>query len=451
MSGNAVLPPQDSRTQETLSTEFDAAAGRSLWGYYAFMYDPGAEEPLEVVPVRKSVFHANVRSFLEEMPCTDCLSIENFEYTPDGFNIDISIRHPFSNAPMMYGFDVRGIFFFKGSSYFPESGVKISSPLNGDGYLKNPDGFTRLFNPTEFTRNDAFGYTRGILVPDLLPDPDATIGAFKAYYSEGQSERVGGRRAFAPGDTTTRTYEIAIPGEGPMVFGYAIDACWEPPDLNPPHGIEDFPAEANCPEPFRIDVEVVNNLLTPISGSVTLAITAYDHQDAAGVKVCKVEAPGLIDGIIVNGTPELIDSETAFFIVQIPCETGLASLNGEEILIEIVHEDLDKNFGHVSAWSYIIVDVADVPGTPFIGGIEPDTGNQTEQVAVAIQGSGFHEGIEVLLYKGLSVLQGTEVVVLDHQNVSAVFDLNGPVGLYTLYMENPNGQWSELTGGFEIL
>jgi len=450
-SGNAILPPQDSRAFQTLSNAVESAANRSLLGFYEFRYQPDASSPLTVVPFRDSAFHLNIRGFLENQPCSDCLKVGNFVDTPGGFNFDLTIVNPFESADWYYGFDVRGIFFFNGSMSFPEMGVRFSSPLRGDAYLANPDGYTRLFNPTEFGGGGMIGYSRGKLVPQDMPDPNATIGAFKAFYSEGQSEDVGGRRAFFPQDSVMRTCEIVVPQDGPFVFGYAIDASWHPPMVNPPGGPDDFPPNANCLEPFRVDVEELSNFLTPDSGSVTLLIIAFDHQDASSITACRVEAPGLMTGVRVNSSPELIDQFTAAFTMQIQCESGSASTDGEEILIEILHNDPDVNLDHVSAWSYTIVAVENVPEKPIIDSIEPASGYKNDSVPVVIHGDGFHEGIDVQLYKGLVVIHGMDIAVVNFHTVEAVFDLAAPAGFYTLYMENPNGEWSEVQDAFEIL
>jgi len=55
-----------------------------------------------------------------------------------------------------------------------------------------------------------------------------------------------------------RTYHIWIP-PGPVVAGYAIEACWEPPTVTPvTNPLTDFPISANQPEPY-IHKMIVNN------------------------------------------------------------------------------------------------------------------------------------------------------------------------------------------------
>jgi len=55
------------------------------------------------------------------------------------------------------------------------------------------------------------------------------------------------------------TYEIVMPS-GPFIMGYAVDASWATA-INKPitDPMEDFPLEANCPEPWKISVSKVRS------------------------------------------------------------------------------------------------------------------------------------------------------------------------------------------------
>lgn len=70
-------------------------AGRQLWGIWDIAIDPVSGD-FEVVPARFSEFHANVRKFLEESPCKNCLKVVPPIVTkPYGMDVTISITHPF--------------------------------------------------------------------------------------------------------------------------------------------------------------------------------------------------------------------------------------------------------------------------------------------------------------------------------------------------------------------
>jgi hypothetical protein len=61
---------------------------------------------------------------------------------------------------------------------------------------------------------------------------------------------------FKTSDMFVRTYHIKLPeGAGPFEFGYVISACWAQPDNIPVKDPEtDFPVEANCEDPYGIEV-----------------------------------------------------------------------------------------------------------------------------------------------------------------------------------------------------
>jgi hypothetical protein len=56
----------------------------------------------------------------------------------------------------------------------------------------------------------------------------------------------------------TRIYHIYLP-PGPVVAGYAVEACWEPPTITPViDPANDFPTSANQDEPYHYRL-VINN------------------------------------------------------------------------------------------------------------------------------------------------------------------------------------------------
>ncbi len=448
VTNTPVLPSDSDSSNSTLSAPH---TGRSLWGYFNFHVDPLAVDPIVVTPVRSGDFHLNIRKYLEEFPCQNCISTGNIQTTTEGLSIEITIKHPFPPESGMYGFDVRGMFFFDGSMNFEELGTVVASPLSGDAYLGNADGYARIFNAVEFPGNTILSYTRGNLVPPEMTDPTATIGMYKNFFGDMQSEEMGGRRAFLPGEQITRRYDLVLPTNGPFNLGYAIDSSWDFPSNIPPIDIDDFPPTANCYEPFRLDVEEIGNSLTTEDGGVNLIVTAYDHQDAYAILECRVEAPGLTDSLIIDNTPQVISPNMALFDINIPNLHGMAKLQGEEILIEVTHADPDPNLGLISAWAFHTVSVTDTPPSPHVDGILPDSGIQDTVVDVTISGSGFHDGAVARLYTGILAIDGFNVVVVDPQTITASFDLTTPTGLYTVYVENPDSQWGELTNAFEVL
>ena len=87
--------------------------------------------------------------------------------------------------------------------------------------------------------------------------------------------------------------------DGAFVFGYAIDASWETPDEKPvTNPITDFPAEANCFEPWKIvaiEETVTENILTDTGGQTQVNIFVYDHQGEDSYLDPVVECPELFE------------------------------------------------------------------------------------------------------------------------------------------------------------
>jgi hypothetical protein len=434
-----------------MPTDGIASEGRIVLGIFDVYVDRSSAQPVTLTPLRLGSFHANIRSLLEENPCTDCFRVVGFQPFGDGFDIEMEIEHPFGSSADYYGFDVRGTAFLKGSFVFPHLGISASSPVDGDAYLGNADGWTTLFNPTDYGNGGLLGYSRGKLVPKYMPAPNTTLGAFKAYYSEGQSEDEGGRRAFYPGDTISRPYRIIKQEPGPLQFGYVIDACWAPPLYSPPTGSDDFPASANCPEPFRVDITASANSLSMNGGGVIVTALAYDHQGTDNLFQGILEAPGLTDELIYDYEPEIIGGNLARYMFMVPNALGNADPDGEEALVMVVHNEPDPNLGLIPAMAFAVLDIAPDNLGPQIFAIDPDSGYQGSTVQATIIGSGFQDGADIEMYQSISSIPGYDVSVEDQFTLEAFFDLDGPEGLYTIYAENPDGKWGELQDAFELL
>jgi uncharacterized delta-60 repeat protein len=284
LSGPQIPPP------DTL----DSREGHLLWGYYLFFYDPGVNSA-DVIPIRNAGTHWNALKWLEQGPCTDCVSIEGITPNPSGTkSIDIKIRHPFT-SPNLTGFDVRGIAMFNGSHVFPVSGLNMPDRTLGDGELVNADGYTTLYNVTTAGSGPGGlqGYIKGKFA--TITAPGAKLNGFKRHITADISNV---RNAFFANDEVTVTYEIMMPTSA-FVFGYAVDASWASP-INKPvdDPMTDFPPEANCPEPWRIDTGLtpIGPGLNTTGGEVQLSVGVYDFGGQATHGTPIVECPELFDG-----------------------------------------------------------------------------------------------------------------------------------------------------------
>jgi hypothetical protein len=287
---------------------------RVLWGMWQVRIDlkkPG----VEIVPLRDSVAHINVVDLLEP-PALTFLSIDESTLsisTSEGIvEVDVLLRHPLPKNPEYTGFDVRGIVITDGS-YNPftfDSSLRMSRQY--ETRLTNADGYTRWWNPTEFTGDGILGYTDGLLgMKDSQYHFSSTINGFK-YFADGLGPDdpimkplvLLNRGRFSVSSTNRRHYVIDF-GPGPsdfMVFNYAVDTSWEEPANIPPQTIDDFPMSASCLEPFNIDItEEANSLYfdptledCPISGGVLrLRIDVATWHGVGGIGEVLVGSPDL--------------------------------------------------------------------------------------------------------------------------------------------------------------
>ena len=271
----------------------NSESGHSLWGFYYVKIDPDRLES-EIIPVRQTAMHVNVLKFLEQNPCTNCFKIAGISAGPSGtFNIDISIKHPFA-TPLLTGFDVRGIAMFNGSKVFPVSGLTMSDSALGDGELMNADGYTTLYNPSTTDHAPLEGYLKGKYASATAPN--AALNGFKRFISDDPANT---RNAFYAGDTIKVTYNVKIPS--PVIFGYAIDANWAQPVNKPVKDpMTDFGPEANCPEPWKIEIADLGPGLSESGGNTILSINVYDRGGKTTHEAPVVECPELFSDSIAG-------------------------------------------------------------------------------------------------------------------------------------------------------
>ncbi len=263
---NPVYPDRPSHETDPYSTvaaltqRADSGPYR-LWGQWRWFISEDHSE-IEIVPLRAGDFHFNALKFLEGGPCYDCLTIDSISpgSEPGTVDIEVTIRHPFPSDNLVYtGFDVKGILMFSSSYHCHTSGgqgnyppdgepARISWREYGDPEVLNPDGYSYRWSPS---------YDSGSSQPILnywpgnyaLGEPDAHINAHMNYYTHEN------RHMFYPGYEVTRTYSVWLP-PGPITSGYAVEACWEPPLVDPVNDpANDFPITANQPEPYLFTYE----------------------------------------------------------------------------------------------------------------------------------------------------------------------------------------------------
>jgi len=433
----------------------DPSQGRTLWGIWEIAVNPRTLTA-EVSPVRHGAFHANVRKFLEESPCSNCLKVvPPILPKPYGLDVTIAITHPFAGATDLMGFDVRGIIMLQGEYSFPNLGC-VTTRIPGDGFaLRNPDGYTPIFNAADYTKPGILGYSKGKMVPPIWGDPLDTLNAFKAYYSAGQSEDEGGRRAFFSGDQVTRTYEIQVTPGLPFKFWYAVDASWEPPVGDPPYDVSDFPPSANCPETYRFDFEVLSGELYPAGGSVVVGVDIWDHQGWQGPYTLWVEAPECTNtATVIAEDPLSIDGEKAHWEIPITNELGgLDPSLGAELLVVCANNSDDPFNGPIHGYGRFTIPVGAGPN-PIVTSVDPYQGEQGSALDnVEIKGENFVNGCTAHLEKaGETDINGFDIVFINSQDITADLSLAGAaLGLWDVVVTNPGGAFGTLQDGFEVI
>ncbi len=348
--GSPVEPSGDAEVSNarTPVVSDSAKTSRSIWGIWKIVID-GDTAVVDAIPNRTAGLHINAVRLLEVTPCSNCLRVENIRFISNTeVQVDFELTHPFPGAMKYTGFDVRGIFISGADFTFPESGRSVAWDEDTPRML-NPDGYTELFNPTDFpeTHPPALGYIPGKYANG--GDLWATLNPYVAY------EQDQPRCMFASGATRTRTVRVYFPTQ-PIEFGYAVDACWQLVDeVTDP--IEDFPPDANCLEAYKLDVTIDRGLDVSAGGEAEIIVDVYDHQGFETISTVTVEAPHFVAGEVALDYVEQSGPESWRYRGYIKNLTGAG---GDEfpILVKVVDTETDQNLGPIDAWQLLRVYVS---------------------------------------------------------------------------------------------
>ncbi len=287
-----------------------------LW-YGMVSIDPDAGTA-EFIPVRLSATHFNVRTFMENGPCTDCMTLQNLEILPDDIlSFDVMLTHPFPGLNNLVGFDVRGIVILNAGELWPANNLMVSRGTLGNGELLNADGYTRLYNPVEFPPGSVgvglWEYSKGKMAPDV--DLTGSLNGYIAYETDKT------RRVFETMVPRSAHYLLKKP-DGPLLFGYAIDAnhskadptlTGDPLIIDVP---DDFPFTANCPEAYQITTTATQGLYADGTGSANIYVDLYDWQDDADLANVQIECPDIFSGLLTMDV-ESIQADFVRFEVEV--------------------------------------------------------------------------------------------------------------------------------------
>ena len=346
---NPTAPDIDSQVWDTASSEPASGGVRQCLGYYSIAVDTKTLEA-EPIPLRSAELHLNLTGILNTTMGIGVVGVPSESDPANGYiSLNITLTHPFATKPQLSGFDVKGILMTPGT-------LSISPLVFADideTRLKNADGYTRWWNPTEFTAPGMFGYIHGNLANAMGGQLTATVNPYKLFADRLEAmdslswvsgeplDSDLGRAVFRAGSSNTRRYQIQFPMDpGPkVVYGYAVDCSWDSPDPNPPGEVpDDFPMAANQPEAYRVVLQPTLNSLYydsesgTFGGVLKLLVNVHDWQGQAvadipsEISAVKIFAPDLmpdaVDGVFWNETEFKARYTADLFGLTTPSEAG---------------------------------------------------------------------------------------------------------------------------------
>jgi len=469
----------------------------TLLGFWEVAIDPVSLD-VDIVPLRGALFTANITRLLQP-PATPVhyfivyLNLAYCDIQGGYLDLDITIQHPLTSQPIFRVFDMRGIIMGDGSVPFSfDNNVLRAGP--DDFHVLNADGYTRWWNPTEFTTYDVlFGYTHGSLAtPGYYAS--AIINPYK-YFADGLEEKtplseldLSNRGTFS---TQTgflkRNYQMqfpVMPGGGPVYkFNYAVDVNWALPDQSyePLFPVESFPPEANLQEAWWATADDSESTAWFVNddangGHVHLDVEVYDWQGAFQASGVEAEVGAIyLESEIFNGPVEMlpISSVSPGGMASSVWSADIPDLNltasGDYDLWVAVEASHPENYaplvpGDQYQWDWpeaplrayfkdtITVDSEFPTGPPVVLNVIPDDGVISTVVPdVQIVGSNFQDGIVVEFTNDSSDSLTLSGVMWEGDGlITCDLLTDGPLGFYDVLVTNPDTQEGGLDDGFEV-
>jgi hypothetical protein len=256
--GNPVAPTSEPDLAVGVQSH-ETSPQTHLWGFYDVYIDIETQT-VEYVVNRQAMFTANVVQFVNGNPANLAFKINSTPTDPNwvDVDIDVSITHPFPGLTEYNGYDVKGIFIGDASASLSYNGDLDYAVLGTDQFMQdfdgggdgliygNPDGYTRWWNPTEFTASGVLGYTPGkVATPGYLGT--ATLNPYK-YFADGLGKdddawewlnaNAATNGVVSAGSTNTRNYYLRFPMLKGVKYNYAIAANWIDETTHPANAVE---------------------------------------------------------------------------------------------------------------------------------------------------------------------------------------------------------------------
>ena len=289
-SGDNPVASSPAETPGITSNDIQSSQAETyLLGYYDILLDPEAGT-MEAMENRTVEFTLNIVPFLNKMTIPmNGITLDNIVLHQDdpgvlGVDVKFTVYHPFPGYDQYNAYDLRGVIIGDGTDTMAYEGLRVAR--NGtDLWMKNPDGYTRWFNPTEFTSELIFGYAPGGWQNHA---GNATLNPYK-YYSKHLAAddnlwsflTIGPNfdGMFESGSGRTMELEFVLPPDGNgILFGYAVVVSWEEQGPTGPYH------PSNLPEPVAASVNVTPDIWyneTDGSGGdliLDIDLFAWDYQ-----------------------------------------------------------------------------------------------------------------------------------------------------------------------------
>jgi hypothetical protein len=238
-AGNPAAPESDINPVVTSSSGQASQTGTFLGAYYDCFVDV-ENESIEVVRNRTAEYTLNLVPFLNMVKwplfglAFTNVSFDQSDPSVLGVDLNFEISHPLAGNPQYNAYDLRGVIIGHGRdwlSYDPELRYGVSGV---DLTMKNPDGYTRWFNPVEFPTELIFGWAPGGY-QDLVGS--GSLNPYK-YYAMGLTTTGNAFNFLASGSNNDGLFqdglgrrmelEFVYPPNGVGIsFGYAVVLAWE--------------------------------------------------------------------------------------------------------------------------------------------------------------------------------------------------------------------------------
>ncbi|MCK4720712.1 hypothetical protein KAU08_08635 [bacterium] len=346
-----------------------------LLGYYDVYFDP-TEGTFEAVENRTAGFTLNMVPLLNNMSSPlNGIMFENIVLNADvpgilGVDVDFRIFHPAPTMDRYFVYDVIGVIIGDGDQTLKYEKLSVAKRYT-DLWMKNADGYTRWFNPSEFTAENIFGYIPGGFQNYA---GDATVNPYK-YYAAGLDpgedpwEVLTGTNPkesrFHTGDSRTMELEFVLLPYGLGIrFGYAVVFCWEEQGIGPYHPYhrdEAIAASVTLTDDIYYDgVESGGDLILDIE------LFAWENQpDTLWIDSSVLQSIEQFDAPAI-GQP--VSEHISTYHIEIPTKP-LCDLDDHEVWVIAESNDYDYSNnsgfpcadGPLAAFYRYIFDIADQP------------------------------------------------------------------------------------------